>query len=228
MAADNGTHQVVSGLLEQVEALAAELGTAGVRVERLNTSHAFHSVLMEPVLEGLEELLDGISVKPPEVALVSNLTGRAMESGDVMDGTYWRRHAREPVAFAEGVRTLVGLGVEVVVEIGPGPVLGPLVASVWPADGEERLPPAVIGSQATRRERRDGLRGSSGAGVRGRHADSLRGAARGASGGGGSRCRRIRFQRQSYWVEERKRRSEAGGASASGGASRLGRRGDDV
>ena len=86
-------------------------------------------------------------MKPPESALVSNVTGRAVESGEVLDGAYWRRHAREPVAFAEGVRTLAGLGVEAVVEIGPGPVLGPLVALGWPdEESGAGQGPAVLAS----------------------------------------------------------------------------------
>ena len=204
MAADNGTHQVVSGPLEQVEALAAELGTAGVRVERLNTSHAFHSALMEPVLGDLEEILEGISVKPPEVALVSNVTGQAVESGEVLDGVYWRRHAREPVAFAEGVRTLAGLGVEAVVEIGPGPVLGPLVALGWP-EGESGAArgPAVLSS----------LRGLRGSGAFGEAVARAYAAGLVIEFGGlfaGERRRRVSvptypFQRQRYWITERRR-----------------------
>ena len=204
MAADNGTHQVVSGPLEQVEALAAELGTAGVRVERLNTSHAFHSALMEPVLGDLEEILEGISVKPPEVALVSNVTGQAVESGEVLDGAYWRRHAREPVAFAEGVRTLAGLGVEAVVEIGPGAVLGPLVALGWPG-GESGAArgPAVLSS----------LRGLRGSGAFGEAVARAYAAGLVIEFGGlfaGERRRRVSvptypFQRQRYWITERRR-----------------------
>ena len=204
VAADNGTHQVVSGPLEQVEALAAALGAAGVRVERLNTSHAFHSVLMEPVLEALEGLLEGVSLKPPEVTVVSNLTGRAVESGEILDGAYWRRHAREPVAFAEGVRTLAGLGVDAVVEIGPGPVLGPLVALGWPEEesGTGRGP-AVLPS----------LRGPRGSGAFAEATASAYAAGLAIEFDGlfaGERRRRVSvptypFQRQRYWVTERRR-----------------------
>ena len=210
MAADNGTHQVVSGPAEQVEALAAKLAADGVRAERLNTSHAFHSGLMEPVLAGLEEALAGVSVKPPEVAVVSNVTGRVMASGEVQDGAYWRRHAREPVAFAEGVRALAGLGVEAVVEIGPGPVLGPLVASAWPADGAERLPPAVVSSQ---RRGRSGLTAFAEAVARAYEAGTPIEFAGLFAGESRQRVSvpTYPFQRRRYWVDERRRRSGAGG-----------------
>ena len=63
---------------------------------------------------------------------VSNVTGGVLEPGQKPDGAYWRRHARQPVAFAQGIQTLAELGVDMVVEIGPRPVLGPLTSLVWP------------------------------------------------------------------------------------------------
>ena len=134
VAADNGTHRVVSGLVEGVEALEGWCIKAGVRCGRLVTSHAFHSVLMEPVLDGIEAAAGDIEVKSPAVSLVSNVTGRVVGEGELLDGAYWRRHARAPVAYGAGVGALSGVGVDVVIELGPGAVLGPLLAQVWPGD----------------------------------------------------------------------------------------------
>ena len=50
-----------------------------------------------------------------------------------LDGEYWKRHAREAVAFAGGVRTMADLGVDLLVEIGPHAVLGPMATLAWPA-----------------------------------------------------------------------------------------------
>ena len=101
-------------------------------------SHGFHSALMEPVLDELEGLLAGVDVSGTEAALVSNVTGRVLGTGERMDGVYWRRHAREPVAFGAGVAEMAELGVEVLVELGPGPVLGRMALLAWPeAAGEE-------------------------------------------------------------------------------------------
>ena len=144
VAADNGSHQVVSGPAELVAELEQRLDREGTRVGRLNTSHAFHSALMEPVLERLESALDRVDLEPPAVPMVSNVTGRAVGHGQVLDGGYWRRHARETVAFADGVAELAELGAEVVVEIGPKPVLGPLAQVCWPS---QSALPAVVASQ---------------------------------------------------------------------------------
>ena len=87
-----------------------------------------------------------MEIAPPSLTLVSNLTGRAVEPGEVLDGTYWKRHAREPVAFASGVRTLADLGVDLVVEIGPHSVLGPMVSLSWPPSTESAGDPVVLWS----------------------------------------------------------------------------------
>ena len=120
VAADNGTHRVVSGLVAGVEALEGWCSEAGVRCGRLVTSHAFHSELMEPVLDGIEAAAGDIEVRSPVVSLVSNVTGRVVGEGELLDGAYWRRHARAPVAYGPGVGALSGLGVDVVIELGPG------------------------------------------------------------------------------------------------------------
>ena len=141
----NGTHQVVSGPIAGIESISNRFEREGVRVRRLNTTRAFHSVLVEPILDELETSLDGVAIQPPSLTVVSNLTGRAVEPDQALDGTYWRRHAREPVAFAQGVETLADLGVDVVLEIGPRSVLAPMAASSWP-QGSPAPAPVVLSS----------------------------------------------------------------------------------
>ena len=135
ISADNGAHQVVSGPAAGIEGVSKRLEDEGVRVRRLNTTRAFHSALVEPALPDLEAALDEADIAPPGVTLVSNLTGQPVGDGDVLDGAYWRRHAREPVAFASGVGALAELGVDLVVEIGPRSVLAPMVITAWPDTG---------------------------------------------------------------------------------------------
>ncbi len=139
----NGAHQVVSGPVAGIEAISKRFELEGVRVRRLNTTKAFHSALAEPILHELEAFFNGVAVQPPALAVVSNLTGRAIEPGEAQDGVYWRRHAREPVAFAQGVKTLADLGVDAVLEIGPRSVLAPMAASAWP---ESHRAPAILSS----------------------------------------------------------------------------------
>ena len=128
----NGTHQVVSGPISGVEAISKRFELEGVRVRRLNTTRAFHSALVDPILDELEASLNGVEIQTPSLTVVSNLEGRAVEPGQVQDGAYWRRHARESVAFSQGVRTMGALGVDAVLEIGPRSVLAPMAAASWP------------------------------------------------------------------------------------------------
>lgn len=143
ISADNGLHQVVSGTVDAVEDLSKKLESEGIRVRRLNTSKGFHSALVEPVLDQLQSSLDEVTVQHPTVTLVSNLTGSVLEEQQQLDGEYWRRHAREPVAFATGARTLAELGVDLLLEIGPRSVLAPMAASAWP---DSATPPTVLSS----------------------------------------------------------------------------------
>ena len=147
IAVDNGVQQVVSGAARSLEALLARFETEGVKVVRLRRSPAYHSALVEPALDDLEAAVHEITPAPltHSVPLVSNLTGRLLKENDRMDASYWRRHAREPVAFRRSVETLAELGVEVVVEVGPHAVLGPIVAMVWP-ESASAGPPAICAS----------------------------------------------------------------------------------
>ena len=145
ISADNGGHQVVSGPVAEIEAISKRFDEEGVRVRRLNTARAFHSALVEPALDMLEASLDSVAIEPPALTVVSNLTGQALEPGQALDGAYWKRHAREKVAFARGVRTLAELGVDLVLEIGPRRVLAAMTVSAWP-DSVKTPAPKVLSS----------------------------------------------------------------------------------
>ncbi|MCY4111922.1 MAG: type I polyketide synthase, partial [Chloroflexi bacterium] len=144
IAADNGAHMVVSGPAAGIEAVLERAESEGIRARRLNTTRAFHSALVEPALDGLEASLDGVAIETPTLAVISNLTGRAVEPGMALDAAYWRRHARQPVAFASGVRAMADLGVDLVLEIGPHAVLGPMTTLAWPEDAADA--PMVLAS----------------------------------------------------------------------------------
>ncbi|WP_437309429.1 SDR family NAD(P)-dependent oxidoreductase [Sorangium sp. So ce388] len=123
IAADNGPTQVVlSGREDALRSACAKLEARGLKTKALKVSHAFHSELMEPMLGGLERAASQVSMSAPRCVLVSNVTGR--EAGEeVTRAEYWRRHTREAVRFAEGMRTLRDRGVNTFVEIGPHPAL---------------------------------------------------------------------------------------------------------
>jgi acyl transferase domain-containing protein/acyl carrier protein len=151
VAAYNGAHTVVSGPGEDVEALVASLREEGVRCELLETSHAFHSELLEPALDEFEAYASRISFQPLQRTLVCNRTGKVLSGQAVLDAGYWRRQARQPVQYAESVQTLSELGCKVLLEIGPQAVLTGMALRAWP-EGRE-LPKAVT---SLRREVPDG------------------------------------------------------------------------
>jgi acyl transferase domain-containing protein len=127
IAAVNGPNSVViSGAETAVSAVAGRLAGLGRRVQRLAVSHAFHSVLMEPMAQQLAHLLADVSVSEPRIGLVSNVTGQLAGPG-YGSPQYWVEHVRRPVRFARGVQTAESLGAGVFVELGPG---GGLTAGV--------------------------------------------------------------------------------------------------
>ncbi|MFD7880599.1 acyltransferase domain-containing protein, partial [Streptomyces sp. NPDC059766] len=125
IAAVNGPRSVViSGVEGAVAAVAEAFAAQGRKTSRLKVSHAFHSPLMEPMLEEFAEVVGGLVFNEPRIPVVSNLTGRVVEA---YTAEYWVRHVREAVRFADGVETLGDMGVTTFVEIGPGGVLSALV-----------------------------------------------------------------------------------------------------
>ena len=143
---DNGTHQVVSGPAEEVHALADQLEAAGLNVRRLRASPAYHSPLVEPALDDLEAAFNSVPVSAPNTAFISNLTGAAVEANARLDGAYWRRHARQPVAFRACIESLAATGVDAIIELGPHAILGPLVSLNWPEDAPSGPTPVVLQS----------------------------------------------------------------------------------
>jgi len=114
---------VVSGTRSAVRAVLDELARASISARPLKVSHAFHSPLMEPIRQAFEMTARQIPFATPTIGLVSNLTGRVIRDDAMSHPGYWIRQLREPVRFMDGVRTLEAEGCDVVLEIGPAPVL---------------------------------------------------------------------------------------------------------
>lgn len=120
IAALNGpTAVVVSGDSKAVGAIADVFRAERIEVRDLKVSHAFHSPLMEPMLEPFERVAAEMEPRSAEILWISNLTGRPFAPGETPGPAYWRRHAREPVRFAEGIRTLREAEHDLFLEIGP-------------------------------------------------------------------------------------------------------------
>ncbi|WP_290062799.1 type I polyketide synthase, partial [Amycolatopsis solani] len=114
LAAVNGpTSVVLSGLEEAVTAVAGKFG----KQRRLRVSHAFHSLLMDPMLAEFGAVVAGLTFAEPRIPLIA--------SGDVTDPAYWVRHVRDTVRFADALERLAGA--TRFVEVGPDAVLAGLV-----------------------------------------------------------------------------------------------------
>ena len=132
VAAYNGANTVLSGPADQLEQAVAALSGAGVRCEWLDTSHAFHSALLDPVLDEFESYAARFEYAPPQLTLICNRTGELLTRRTQVDGQYWRRHARQPVRFADSISTLADLGCTVLMELGPQPILTAAAMRAWP------------------------------------------------------------------------------------------------
>ncbi|MFD0308732.1 thioester reductase domain-containing protein [Streptomyces sp. NPDC127119] len=123
VAAVNAPDEVVlSGADADVSAVCALLESQGVKGRRLTVSHAFHSPLLVPMVEGFRETLRSLSYAKPKLPLVSDLTGKYWTDAEV-GPEYWVRHALGAVRFADTVTALHKDGFQTFCEIGPAPVL---------------------------------------------------------------------------------------------------------
>ncbi len=219
IAADNGSHVVVSGPATDIETILKRFESEGIRAQRLNTTRAFHSALVEPALDELESYVSGIAIESPSLTVISNLTGGVVESGMTLDAAYWRRHAREPVAFADGVRALADLGADLIVEMGPHSVLGPMAMQTWPESKQRQNDPGLpVVLASLRRPRRDGPASEAESSFADAVAEAYEAGLDISFEGlfAGESRRKVSlpgypFQRERYWVEaSRQRRTSAG------------------
>jgi acyl transferase domain-containing protein/acyl carrier protein len=118
---------IVTGPLAEIAAFEEALAAEQIRTHRLRTAHAFHSPLMDDVIEPLTREASQTRRHPPSIPFISNVTGTWFSPADAEDPTYWGRHLREPVRFAEGWTRLRDLSNALFLEVGPGRSLGTIV-----------------------------------------------------------------------------------------------------
>lgn len=129
LAAVNASAQcVVSGPSEDIEQLEGTLAADGIEGRRLQTSHAFHSGMMDPILNALEHRVRTMTRRTPQIPYVSNVTGTWITAAEIEDPCYWSRHLRQTVRFADGIQTLRRELDRVFLEVGPGQTLATLAA----------------------------------------------------------------------------------------------------
>ncbi|MFN0185513.1 MAG: amino acid adenylation domain-containing protein [Aquabacterium sp.] len=111
---------VVAGPFAAIEALQAELEAEGIPARRLQTSHAFHSSMMDEAVEPFADAVRGITLHPPAIPIVSTVTGARLTDAQAQDPLYWARHLRAPVRFAPAVATCLARDpAPVMLEVGP-------------------------------------------------------------------------------------------------------------
>lgn len=114
---------VLSGTDKIIDTVEQELKSKGVFCSRLRTSHAFHSYMMDPMLEAFEETVKKAVFNPPKIPYVSCLTGNWAAYEDISNTGFWTRHIRETVRFADGLQELFKEKNRIFLEVGPGNTL---------------------------------------------------------------------------------------------------------
>jgi len=114
---------VLSGDLGAVETLERELSGRGLEYTRLQTSHAFHSKMMDPILGPFAEVMRRVTLRPPTTRYISNVTGTWISDAEATDPSYWVRHLRETVRFSDGLARLLDEPEPIFLEVGPGRAL---------------------------------------------------------------------------------------------------------
>ncbi|NUM52062.1 MAG: SDR family NAD(P)-dependent oxidoreductase [Candidatus Hydrogenedentes bacterium] len=146
IAGINGpANTVVSGPEQEVDALLAEFKERGVKSIKLNVSHAFHSPLMDPMLDAFEQFASTIAFKSPQIPVVSNLYGGVPDDANAFTANYWRNHLREAVQFLDGIKSITGLGFNTFLEVGPQATLSGMGARCVAKDAAVWLPSLAKG-----------------------------------------------------------------------------------
>ncbi len=188
---------VISGRAEAIDECEAGWKEQGKRAKRLDVSHAFHSPLMEPMLEEFAELCATLEFKAPRVPVISCVNGEPLTREQAADPAYWVSHARQAVRFADAVGVLLGRNITTCIEIGPDPVLCTMASECLDDEVELALASALRQGQP---EARSALGALGTAHVDGARIDWEAFFA-------GSGAKRVglptyAFQRQRYWLDD--------------------------
>ncbi len=140
VAAVNAAQSIVlAGEGKEIDEVVSRLERRGVKTTPLNVSHAFHSPLMDPILEEFRTITESVNFNPPTMTLISNHTGKPWD-GSQLSPKYWVDHLRGTVRFADGINYAKSKKFQTFVEIGPKPILLGLGRSSFPPDTGSWIP----------------------------------------------------------------------------------------
>jgi amino acid adenylation domain-containing protein len=129
---------VLSGPVADIDECARSLEQDGIACRRLRTSHAFHSSMMDPMIDAFEREVQAVTLQAPRLPIVSTVTGQVLTAAEATSAKYWARHAREPVAFSSAIRSALQQSLAVFLEVGPRSGLTSLIQQHAPLATEPR------------------------------------------------------------------------------------------
>lgn len=121
---------VISGTFDAIAKAEAQAKAKGLETRGLHTSHAFHSRMMDPILEEFRRAVERAQPRPPELPIISTMTGASLSAAEATSADYWAAQLRNPVRFAQAARAACGTSPRVFVEVGPGVTLMSSVAKL--------------------------------------------------------------------------------------------------
>ncbi len=122
-AVNTSSSCVVSGSYTAIQEFETRLTDLKIAYQRLNTSHAFHSSMMEPCVEEFRNTVSEIKLNPPALTIISNIDGTVLSAKEAQDPVYWALQILKPVNFNKGIKQLLKYTNAVFVEVGPGTTL---------------------------------------------------------------------------------------------------------
>ncbi|MBD1582658.1 non-ribosomal peptide synthetase/type I polyketide synthase [Pseudoalteromonas sp. S16_S37] len=127
---------VFSGSQHAIDAICEQLSNRAIKFKALNTARAFHSPLMQPILNDFEKVVQSVPLSLPNCEFVSSVTGK-LEQQALCQHSYWVEQIIQPVKFADALNALQQFDYYCIVEVGPKPVLSTLVQENRPKDNCE-------------------------------------------------------------------------------------------
>ncbi len=131
IAAENGpANTVISGPVTLLKPILSALEQQGIKTTKLRVAHGFHSPLMEPILEPFYQAANQVTYRLPKVKMLSTVTGEPV-AADTDWPDYWTEHIQQPVRFWSATERLAAENCDILLEIGPKPVLLAMGQDCW-------------------------------------------------------------------------------------------------